>query len=89
MEINIMKKGLFGLLLTSSILLAACTTDTNGYSLFDTPKNGNYNRSDVCANLTRQIQFNQDQGYNTTNQGVGQIQQQQILAAYRANGCDK
>jgi hypothetical protein len=56
--------------------------------MFDSP-GSSYNRSDVCTNLTRQIQFKQDQGYNATNQGPGQMQQQQLLAAYRANGCDK
>ncbi len=83
-----MSKTISTLCLICVSFLTACTTDTNGYSLFDTP-GASYNRSDVCANLTRQIQFNQDQGYNVTNQGEGQMQQQQILAAYRANGCDK
>lgn len=84
-----MNKALIGVsLLTAAILLSACSNNNSAYSILTSPGTS-YDRSKVCANLTQQIGFLNDQGYNATNQGPGQVQQQQLLAAYKANGCDK
>lgn len=83
-----MKKLLPGLIALCCLALAGCNTMNNTYSAL-TPSGNNYNRSTVCENLRQQIGFNADQGYSTTNMGAGQMQQQQLLASYQANGCDK
>ncbi len=72
------------LLLGATVLLAACSNQTSPTDSF-----GQYNRQSVCANLSQQLQFNRDQGYQATNQGANQIYNQQLLASYKANGCDK
>jgi len=72
------------LLLSMTLGLAACSNQTTANDPF-----GPYNRQSVCANLSQQLQFNRDQGYQVTNQGADQIRNQQLLASYRANGCDK
>lgn len=75
-------------LLSMSLLgLTGCLT-TNS-SAEDPSGIGHYDRSAVCTNLTKQIEFMQDQGYNITNQGASQVQMQQLMARYKANGCDK
>ncbi len=71
-------------LLGATVLLAGCSNQTSPTDSF-----GQYNRQSVCANLSQQLQFNKDQGYQATNQGANQIQYQQLLASYKANGCDK
>lgn len=83
-----MKKLLLGLFCPVFVLLTGCNTLNNNYAPL-TPSGGNYNRNSVCENLRQQIGFNADRGYNTTNMGPGQVQQQQLLASYQANGCDK
>ena len=72
------------LILATTVLLAACSNQTSSPNSF-----GQYNRQSVCANLSQQLQFNRDQGYMVTNQGADQIRNQQLLASYKANGCDK
>lgn len=79
-----MKLVKLGLVLSVVVTLAGCVSQSPGSDPF-----GQYNRQTVCANLTRQLQFAQDQGYNATNQGAAQIQNQRLLASYKANGCDK
>lgn len=71
-------------LLCATVLLAACSNQTSPTDSF-----GQYNRQSVCANLSQQLQFTKDQGYQATNQGASQIRNQQLLASYKANGCDK
>lgn len=66
-------------------LLSACSSEVGS----NTNLPGQYDRQGVCTNLTRQIEFYQDQGYGVTNQGSTQAQMQQLLATYKANGCDK
>ena len=83
-----MKKLSLSLLTLGLVSLTACSHMPSTYSAL-TPSNGNYNRSQVCENLRQQIGFNADQGYGSTNMGAKQVQQQQLLAAYQANGCDK
>ncbi|MBY0545317.1 MAG: hypothetical protein K2Q14_07210 [Gammaproteobacteria bacterium] len=83
-----MKKLLIGLSCSTFVLLTGCNTLNNNYSAL-TPSGGNYNRNSVCENLRQQIEFNADRGYGTTNMGASQVQQQQLLASYQANGCDK
>lgn len=73
-----------GLVLSIGATLAGCASQTPGSDPF-----AQYDRQTVCTNLTRQLQFAQDQGYNATNQGAAQIQNQRLLASYKANGCDK
>ena len=67
--------------------LSACTD--NSAAATDPSGVGHYDRQAVCDNLSRQIGFLQDQGYNATNQGASQVQMQQLMARYKANGCDK
>jgi hypothetical protein len=69
------------------MILSGCNTLMSDAS--DPAGLGNYDRQSMCNNLTRQIEFMQDQGYNTTNQGASQVQMQQLMARYKANGCDK
>ncbi|NNM60448.1 MAG: hypothetical protein HKM04_11630 [Legionellales bacterium] len=83
-----MKKLLPGLICLFAVLLSGCKTMNSNYSAL-TPSGDNYNRNSVCDNLRQQIEFNADRGYSTTNMGAGQVQQQQLLASYQANGCDK
>ena len=83
----IMKIRLTLLILCISCLLSACTSDSAAAT--DPSGVGNYDRQAVCDNLSRQIGFLQDQGYNATNQGASQVQMQQLMARYKANGCDK
>ncbi|MFN7097514.1 MAG: hypothetical protein ACK4PR_08150 [Gammaproteobacteria bacterium] len=83
-----MKKLFYGLICVACVMLAGCKTMNSTYSVLS-PSGNNYNRSTVCENLRQQIGFNADQGYSATNLGPGQVQQQQLLAAYQANGCDK
>jgi hypothetical protein len=71
-------------LLGITVLLVGCSSQTAPSDPF-----GQYNRQSVCANLSQQLQFNNDRGYQATNQGASQIQYQQLLASYKANGCDK
>lgn len=83
-----MKKLLLGLIGLSTLALSGCNTMNNNYAPL-TPSGSNYNRGTVCDNLRQQIQFNADKGYAATNMGSNQVQQQQLLASYQANGCDK
>jgi hypothetical protein len=83
-----MKKLLLSFVCLSCFALAGCNTTNSTYSALS-PSGNNYNRSAVCENLRQQIGFNADQGYAATNMGPKQVQQQQLLAAYQANGCDK
>lgn len=83
-----MKKLLLGFICLSCFALAGCNTTNSNYAPL-TPSGGSYNRSTVCENLRQQIEFNADKGYAATNMGPGQVQQQQLLASYQANGCDK
>lgn len=71
-----------------SLTLVGCSQMPSTYSAL-TPSGSSYNRSKVCDNLRQQIGFNADQGYGATNMGPKQVQQQQLLMAYQANGCDK
>ena len=80
-----MKKILFCLI---TFALTGCNTMNSNYSAL-TPSGGSYNRNTVCDNLRQQIEFNADKGYRATNMGSNQVQQQQLLASYQANGCDK
>jgi len=74
-------------MITTALFVAGCNSDTAAAS---SPTGvGHYDRQAVCTNLSRQISFMQDQGYNMTNQGAGQVQMQQLMARYKANGCDK
>lgn len=83
-----MRRSIFGLMMVGTlVLLCGCHTFLTDAS--DPSGIGNYDRQSVCANLTEQIEFLQDQGYNATNQGASQVQMQQLMARYKANGCDK
>lgn len=83
-----MKTKLTILLVTlSTLMLAACSTTDSAAS--DPSGVGGYDRQAVCDNLTNQVNYMRDQGYNTTNQGASQVQMQQLMARYKANGCDK
>jgi len=83
-----MKKLWPGLMGIFCVALAGCNTLNNNYSPL-VSSGSNYDRNSVCANLRQQLQFNADKGYAATNMGSNQVQQQQLLAAYQANGCDK
>lgn len=83
-----MKKFWAALMGILCLVLTGCNTMNSNYSPL-VSSGDNYDRNSVCANLRQQIQFNADKGYAATNMGASQVQQQQLLAAYQANGCDK
>jgi len=83
-----MKKHISFLLVTlSTLVLTAC--NTTGSTAPDPSGVGGYDRQAICDNLSNQISYMRDQGYNVTNQGASQVQMQQLMARYKANGCDK
>ena len=71
----------------STLFLTACSSTSS--SAADPSGVGSYDRQTICDNLTNQINYMRDQGYNVTNQGASQVEMQQLMARYKANGCDK